>query len=267
MPPREFFVRAVFLTPTYNEAENLPTLATRLLALEPPIDVLCVDDASPDGTGRIADEIAAAEPRFHVLHRTGPRGYARASRDGLAWCLANGYDLVGTLDADLSHDPDVIPQLLAAIAGGADLAVGSRYVPGGELVVDWGRFRQAVSKAGSAWARTMIGTHVRDCTSGYRCYRATALSRLPFATLTSDGYCFLIEVLAEMADTGGCVAEVPIRYVDRRAGASKISRAIIVEAFWRTTALGLSRVFGERRRTRDARGNACDGRHSASETE
>jgi dolichol-phosphate mannosyltransferase len=251
-------LRAIFLTPTYNEAENLPELAARLLALEPAVDVLCVDDASPDGTGRIADGIAASEPRFHVLHRAGSRGYARASRDGLSWCLAHDYDIIGTLDADLSHDPAVVPRLLEAVADGADLAIGSRYVPGGELVVDWGRFREAVSKAGNVWARAMISTRTRDCTSGFRCYRAETLARLPFASLTSDGYCFLMEVLAEMVDAGGCVVEEPIRFVDRRAGSSKISKAIIAEALWRTTQLGASRVFGERRRVRRSGGIASD---------
>jgi dolichol-phosphate mannosyltransferase len=246
-------VRTIFLTPTYNEAENLPILAARLLALEPPIEVLCVDDNSPDGTGRVADELALANRRFHVLHRAGPRGYAPASREGLAWCLARGFELIGTLDADLSHDPETVPALIAAVEAGADVAIGSRYVPGGELVVDWSGFRRAVSRAGSAYARFMIGTPTRDCTSGFRCYRASALSRTPFARLTCDGYCFLIEMLAKLVDSGAHVIEVPIHYVERRAGASKISRKIIAEAFWRTTLLGFSRAFGERRAVRGPR--------------
>jgi dolichol-phosphate mannosyltransferase len=144
----------------------------------------------------------------------------------------------------------VIPALLAAVEDGADLAIGSRYVPGGELVADWSAFRRAVSRGGSAYGRTMIDTDTRDCTSGFRCYRSSTLARLPFADLTSDGYCFLIETLAELVDIGGCVKEIPITYVDRRAGASKISRRIIVEAFVRTTELGFSRLFGERRKSR-----------------
>jgi len=243
-------VPTIFLTPTYNEAENLRALAESLLALDPPIDVLVVDDNSPDGTGRIADDIAAADPRLHVIHRTGPRGYAPASREGLSWCLAQGYDVIGTMDADLSHDPSVVPSLVSAVRDGADLAIGSRYVTGGELVVDWGPLRRAVSQSGSAYARAMIGTPTRDCTSGFRCYRASTLGRLPFAELTSDGYCFLIETLADLVDVGGRIQEVPIRYVDRRAGASKISRRIVFEALARTTSLGFSRLFGERRKVR-----------------
>jgi dolichol-phosphate mannosyltransferase len=240
-------VRTIFLTPTYNEAANLATLAEQLLALEPQIEVLCVDDASPDGTGAIADEIAEANPRFHVMHRTGPRGYAAASRDGLAWCLGQGFELIGTLDADLSHDPSAVPDLVSAVELGADLAIGSRYVSGGKLVVEWGPVRRAVSQSGSRYARAAIGTNVRDCTSGYRCYRAESLADIDIASLTSDGYCFLVELLAALVDRGARIEEVPITYVDRRGGSSKISRRIIAEAFWRTSALGLARLTGRRK--------------------
>jgi dolichol-phosphate mannosyltransferase len=236
-------LKTVFVTPTYNEAQNLPTLAKRLLALDPPIDVLCVDDASPDGTGSLADAIAASSPRFHVMHRSGPRGYAAASREGLAWCLEHGYELIGTLDADLSHDPDSVPSLVSAVRSGADLAIGSRYVAGGSLIVDWGPFRRLVSRAGSAYASHALATSVRDCTSGFRCYRAAALRRTHFGELGSDGYCFLIELLAALIDEGADTEEVPIAYVDRHAGSSKISSAIITEAFWRTTLIALSRLF------------------------
>jgi dolichol-phosphate mannosyltransferase len=164
--------RTVVVIPTYNEAENLPVLVERLGVEAPDVDILCVDDASPDGTGFVADRIAAESSRFHVLHRAGARGYARASRDGLSWALDRGYDLVCTMDADLSHDPATLPALLAASDPGADLVIGSRYVPGGEIVVDWGPVRWAVSRMGSAYARTMIGCPVNDCTSGFRCYRA-----------------------------------------------------------------------------------------------
>lgn len=243
-------MRTIFLTPTYNEADNLPALARKLLALEPAIDVLCVDDDSPDGTGHIADDFAASDPRFHVIHRNGPRGYAPASREGLSWCLERGYDLIGTMDADLSHAPASVSALISAVQDGADLAIGSRYIRGGELVVQWGPLRKAVSRAGSAYARVMIGTPTRDCTAGFRCYRAASLARMPFQQLTSDGYCFLIETLAQFVDAGARVVEVPISYVDRRAGSSKISRKIIFEAFARTTSLGFSRLFGSRRAVR-----------------
>jgi len=238
-------MRAIVVVPTYNEAENLPALAEQLLALEPAVDVLVVDDASPDGTGGIADGIASDEPRFTVLHRTGPRGYAAASREGLRRALDGGYDLVCTMDADLSHDPGALPRLIAA-AESADLAIGSRYVEGGEIVVDWGPVRRAVSVSGSRYARLMTGANVHDCTSGFRCYRASALRSVPFEDLRSDGYSFLIEMLSGLSRTGARIVEVPIRYVDRRAGASKISRHIVVEALGITTGLGVKRLLRRR---------------------
>jgi dolichol-phosphate mannosyltransferase len=243
-------VSVAFVVPTYNEAENLPALVTQLLAIEPKLHVVCVDDASPDGTGAIADELAAANERFHVIHRTGPRGYSAASKEGLSWCLGQGFDLVGTIDSDLSHDPACIPALVAAIGSGADLAIGSRYIRGGELIVGWGVVRRAVSRAGGAYARLMIGTGVRDCTSGYRLYRASCLIGLPMSEIHAEGYGFLIELLALLTDSGATVAEVPITYVDRRAGSSKISRSIILEALVLTTGIGLSRLFGSRRKRR-----------------
>jgi dolichol-phosphate mannosyltransferase len=239
--------RTVVVVPTYNEAENLPVLVERLGVEAPDVDILCVDDASPDGTGDVADRMAADSPRLHVLHREGPRGYARASRDGLSWALDRGYDLVCTMDADLSHDPATLPALLAASDPGADLVIGSRYMPGGELAVDWEPARRAVSRMGSAYARAMIGCSVRDCTSGFRCYRAAVLAELPFADLRSEGYSFLIEMLALLGERGSRIVEVPIRYIDRRAGASKISRAIILEALVVATRLGVRRLLGSER--------------------
>ncbi|WP_295387195.1 polyprenol monophosphomannose synthase [uncultured Thiodictyon sp.] len=233
----------IVIVPTYNEADNLPVLAQRLLALDPPLAVLIVDDASPDGTGARADAIAAREPRLRVLHRTGPRGYAAACREGLRLALDGGYARICTMDADLSHDPAALPELIQAVAAGADLAIGSRYVEGGEILVDWGPVRRAVSRSGSAYARAMTGAPVHDCTSGFRCYRAAALAQVPLARMHSDGYSFLIEVLAAFARAEARIIEVPIRYVDRRAGASKISRRIIVEAFGITSWLGLRRLL------------------------
>lgn len=233
-----------FIVPTYNEAENLRELAERLLALTPEIHVVVVDDGSPDGTGEIADDIAAANGRFRVIHRTGPRGYAASSREGLRWCLSQGFDLIGTIDCDLSHDPAVIPGLAEALDAGADLAIGSRYVPGGSLEVDWGPIRRAVSQAGSRYARAMIGVRTHDCTSGFRLYRAETLASVPFGELRSDGYCFLIELLALLDRQGAAITEVPIVYVDRRAGTSKISRTIVWEALVSTTRLGLTRLLG-----------------------
>ncbi len=237
--------RAVMVVPTYDEAENLSVLAERLLALVPPIDVLVVDDASPDGTADLAEEIARREPRMHVVRRKGPRGYGGSCVDGLAWAVGNGYGLAMLMDADLSHDPAVIPAMLERIDAGADVVIGSRYVAGGGLEVpEWGPVRTAVSRLGSAYARAMIGTHVRDCTSGFRCYRREILERVGLHDLRSDGYSFQIEMLDRLTRLGAAVEEVPIVYVDRRAGVSKISRRIIAEALARTTAIGLSRVLG-----------------------
>lgn len=240
-------MRTVVVVPTYNEAGNLSRLAELLLALEPRMDVLCVDDGSPDGTGDIADGIAAAQERFHVIHRTGKRGYSVSSKEGMQWGLSRGFEIVATMDADLSHDPNALPQLIDAVEAGADLAIGSRYTPGGQVLVDWGPFRRAVSQAGSAYARIMVGTPTRDCTSGFRCYRANALSSISLPAIQSEGYSFLIELLAGLRDQGARIVERPITYVDRCHGASKISKSIILEALGRTTVVGLARLTGRRR--------------------
>lgn len=237
-------MRYLVVVPTYNEAGNVPDLLARLDAISPRPDVLVVDDASPDGTAGIAESVAEHDDAVHVLRREGPRGYARASLDGLAWALQRGYDLVCTMDADLSHDPASLPSLLDAAESGADVVIGSRYVDGGGLDVEWGPTRRALSRMGSAYARTMLGLPVRDCTSGFRCYRSEALRAIDLRSVSCEGYCFLIEVLDRLHRAGMRVEEVPIRYVDRLAGDSKISRRIILEAFARTTALGIRRIAG-----------------------
>jgi dolichol-phosphate mannosyltransferase len=235
-------MRSAIIIPTFNEAQNLPRLIERVLAIDLPIDVVVVDDASPDGTGDIADTIAARDERVHVIHRVGPRGYASASKEGLRWCLNRDYEIIGTMDADLSHDPDSLPALFAAVELGADLAIGSRYVAGGELLVDWSLGRKATSQVGSRYARMMIGTSVRDCTSGFRAYRACTLDDMDFESIDAGGYCFLIELLAKFAERNAVIVEIPITYIDRCAGASKISRNIILEALVRTTGLGVRRL-------------------------
>lgn len=239
--------RVAVLVPTYNEAENVGPLSERVLAADPRLDLCVVDDASPDGTGDIADRIAAAQPRVRVLHRSGPRGYAPASREGFEWALEHGYDVVCTMDGDLSHDPARIPAMLDRVANGADLVIGSRYVPGGGLEVDWGPWRRAVSQLGSAYARTMIGVPVRDCTSGFRCYSRTALETIRHDRIRSAGYSFLIQVLAELASAGLRIEEEPMTYVDRQHGRSKMSGVIVLEALGETTLLGLTRPFRRRR--------------------
>jgi len=236
--------RVIVVVPTYNEADNLRALAERVLAVTPDIELLIVDDDSPDGTGAIADEIAAEEPRFHIMHRTQNRGYAPSSREGLAWCRDNGYEFTLTMDGDLSHDPARIPAMLEKARSGFGLVVGSRYIDGGAVEADWGPIRRAISQMGSGYARAMIGTQVHDCTSGYRCYSAEALRTLRFEELRAEGYAFLIEVLRQLVAAGIQIAEVPIVYIDRQHGASKISQSIVLEALLETTGIGLRRVFG-----------------------
>ena len=242
--------RVIVVVPTYNEADNVRELTSRVLTALPGIELMIVDDDSPDGTGRICDEIAAAEPRFHIMHRTQNRGYAPSSREGLTWCRDEGYDFVLTMDGDLSHDPARIPALMQRAHAGADMVVGSRYVEGGSVEAEWGPARRAVSQLGSRYARAMIGAPVNDCTSGYRCYSSKALAALRFETLRSDGYAFLIEVLAQLVASGLTIAEVPIVYIDRQHGASKISRRIVLEALLETTGLGLRRILGAGRSAR-----------------
>ena len=237
--------RVAVLVPTYNEAENVAALAERVLAADPRLELLIVDDASPDGTGVLAGKLAENEPRIHVLNRTGPRGYARASAEGLEWCGANGFTTVCTMDGDLSHDPARLCAMLAARDAGADVVIGSRYVEGGGVEAQWGPIRRAVSEGGSRYARAMIGTKVHDCTSGFRCYGPRALQTLALSELRSDGYSFLIEVLAQLCDAGLDIEEVPIVYTDRQHGASKISRRIVLEALGQTTLLGVRRFYAE----------------------
>lgn len=230
------------IVPTYNESENVAVLIPRLLELDADLHVLIVDDSSPDGTAQVASDAGKDTGRVFVLVRTGKRGYAPASIEGLRWAAERGYERVCSMDADLSHDPDVLPRLLDAVAGDADVAIGSRYVPGGGIEVDWGWFRRAVSRTGSAYARTLLGLGVKDCTSGFRCYSSECLNRVDLAAIRSEGYSFLVELLFRLSQAGACVREVPITYVDRERGASKISKRIIFEALWRVTALGLSRI-------------------------
>ena len=236
--------RVIVVVPTYNEAENVRGLAERVLASLTGIELMIVDDNSPDGTGEIADQIAAEQPRFHVMHRTQNRGYAPSSREGLAWCRDAGYDFTLTMDGDLSHDPARIPALLERASAGAGLVVGSRYIDGGAVQAQWGPIRRAISQLGSRYARSMIGAQVHDCTSGYRCYSAEALRTLRFEDLHSDGYAFLIEVLSQLVRAGTQIAEVPIVYIDREHGASKISQRIVLEALLETTGIGVRRVLG-----------------------
>jgi dolichol-phosphate mannosyltransferase len=219
---------ALVVVPTYNELANLPVLAAGLME-QPNLRLLVVDDQSPDGTGDLADQLASAHSsRISVLHRTGHRGLGRSYVDGLREALREPVDVICQMDADLSHDPVQLPALIAA-ADQSDVIIGSRYVPGGRIV-NWPLRRRLLSRFANSYVRTVTGLAVRDCTSGYRCWRRDALASLPLDRLTSDGYAFLVEMLYVAARRGCRVAEVPITFVERRLGESKLSRDVVIES-------------------------------------
>jgi dolichol-phosphate mannosyltransferase len=216
--------------PTFDEAENLPGIAAAILGALPGATLLVVDDGSPDGTGQIADGLAGADPRIRVRHRPAKTGLGRAYLDGFGVALAGGADAVIQMDADWSHDPTVLPALLAPIVGGtADLVIGSRYVPGGHLE-DWGLGRRLISRLGSLFARVVLSLGPNDLTGGFKAWRATTLGTIPFDGVHAGGYVFQIEMTQRASRAGARVVEVPITFRDRRVGHSKMSRRIIVEA-------------------------------------
>jgi dolichol-phosphate mannosyltransferase len=221
--------RACVILPTYDERENLPRIVPEILAASPAIDVLVVDDNSPDGTGVLADELAARERRVGVLHRPRKEGLGRAYLAGFAKALASGYGRVLEMDADFSHDPAVLPALLGT---DADLVLGSRYVRGGSTV-NWGFGRRALSRGGSLYARAILGVGVRDLTGGFKCFRRKVLEGLDLESVRSTGYAFQIELTYRALRRGFKVVEVPITFVDRRVGQSKMNRGIVFEALWK----------------------------------
>jgi dolichol-phosphate mannosyltransferase len=224
--------------PTYDERENLAPMIAAILAAVPQVDVLVIDDNSPDGTGRLADEIAAAEPRVKVLHRAGKEGLGRAYLAGFAWALARDYGLVLEMDCDFSHDPKYLPGMLAA-AEEADLVLGSRYVEGGGTV-NWGVIRRLISRGGSLYARTILGLSVRDLTGGFKCFRREVLEAIELATVQSTGYTFQIELTYRAVRRGFTIRELPIVFADRRVGHSKMSRRIVLEALRRVWSIRFS---------------------------
>jgi dolichol-phosphate mannosyltransferase len=218
------------ILPTYDEAENLPGIAAAILEALPGAVLLVVDDASPDGTGALADAMAATDPRVRVRHRAGKHGLGRAYLDGFGVALEGGAVAVIQMDADWSHDPAALPALLAPVAEDrVDLVIGSRYARGGR-VEDWGFGRRIVSRGGSLFARTVLGLRVNDLTGGLKAWRATTLGSLPFEGIHAGGYVFQIEMTYRASRAGARVAEVPITFRDRRVGRSKMSRRIIAEA-------------------------------------
>ncbi|MFM7082211.1 MAG: polyprenol monophosphomannose synthase [Actinomycetota bacterium] len=236
-------MRVAVMTPTYNERDNVDAFLARIQAAVPTADIFFVDDNSPDGTGARVAEHATRQPRVHLISRVGERGYAAASRDGLTNIAALGFDAIITIDCDLSHDPNVIPNMLKQLAEGADVVIGSRYVAGGG-VRNWPLSHRLLSRWGNTYTGLMLGVGVRDCTSGFRAYSGEVIRAGTIATTTSSGYAFLTEVLFRLRQRGDCqIVEVPIIYADRIAGESKMSKTIISESMRRVTAWGLSRLW------------------------
>ncbi len=232
--------QSLIVVPTYNERENVRGVAERFLAALPGSEILFVDDNSPDGTGQLLDEIAAANPRVHVMHRAGKLGLGTAYVEGFGWGLQRGYEYLFEMDADGSHDPKYLTQMLALAEDGADVVVGSRYVPGGGTE-NWGIGRQIISRGGGLYARTVLGIDVRDVTAGFCCWRRAALERIDLPSITSNGYSFQIEMKYRAIKRGMRVVETPIVFVDRRVGQSKMSRAIFAEALLKVWALRFRR--------------------------
>lgn len=229
--------RLLVIIPTFDELENLPLIVGRVRSAVPEADILVADDNSPDGTGQLADELAAADPALHVLHRSGKQGLGAAYLAGFAWGLARGYDVLVEMDADGSHPPEQLPDLLARIDAGADMVLGSRWVEGGS-VVNWPRHREALSRGANTYARLALGLGLHDATAGYRAFRSATLEKLDLSEVSSRGYCFQIDLALRAVRRGLRVDEVPITFVEREHGTSKMDRSIVMEAFWRVTQWG-----------------------------
>jgi dolichol-phosphate mannosyltransferase len=242
-PPAETPVaadpRTVIIMPTYNERQNLEPVAGRVRAALPAADLLVVDDSSPDGTGDVADKLAEADPQVQVMHRTEKAGLGKAYIAGFSWALERGYDVIVEMDADGSHQPEYLPGLVAALAH-ADLAIGSRWTPGGK-VVNWPKSREILSRGANVYTRLMLGIGVRDATAGFRAYRAGTLRTISLSQVESTGYCFQIDLTMRVAQAGLTIVEVPITFVEREHGASKMSNSIILEAFWRVARWGTAK--------------------------
>ena len=240
------------IVPTYNEADNIRPITTAILGVLPTATILIVDDGSPDGTGQIADEMAAADPRIRVRHRRAKQGLGRAYLDGFGVALEGGAQIIVHMDADFSHDPAVLPALIAPIqADEADLVLGSRYTAGGG-VVDWGLGRRLISRGGSLFARTVLGLRPKDLTGGFKAWRATTLAAVPFEGVRAGGYVFMIEMTYRASRAGARVKEVPITFRDRRLGQSKMSKRIVVEALLVVIQLRLEDLLGKLRRRRQS---------------
>jgi dolichol-phosphate mannosyltransferase len=235
--------RALVVIPTYNEAPNLAGLLPQVLAQDPRIDALVVDDNSEDGTGRIADELARSDARIHVLHREGKLGLGTAYRAGFRWGLERGYDYLFEMDADFSHDPAHLKEFLKAVEG-ADLVLGSRYLGGRVTVVNWPMGRLMLSYCANIYARWLTGLRIWDLTGGFKCFRRRVLEAIDLDQVRSNGYAFQIEMSVRAWRKGFKLAEIPIVFVDRTEGQSKMNKAIVREAVWMVPRLRLMAWFG-----------------------
>jgi glycosyltransferase involved in cell wall biosynthesis len=247
------------IIPTYDERDTLPGTLARLRRAVPEADALVVDDASPDGTGQVADDLAAADAQVRVLHRSGKQGLGAAYLAGFELGLAGGYDVLVEMDADGSHQPEQLPRLLDAVRGGADLALGSRWVPGGS-VANWPLRRELLSRGANVYTRVLTGIGLHDATGGFRAFRREVLEVVGLDDVASQGYCFQVDLAWRAVRRGCCVVEVPIDFVERSAGESKMSHAIVREALWRVTVWGArhrgAQLVGAARAVRDRREEA-----------
>jgi len=239
-------VRSVIVAPTYNERENIEPFLRAVRLAVPEADVLIVDDNSPDGTGAVADHLASEQGQIKVLHRPGKQGLGSAYREGFSIALAEGYDVVVSMDCDFSHDPEVIASLITATCEGDDAVIGSRYIPGGGTV-DWPTHRRLLSRWGNRYVGLLLGLGVHDCTSGFRAYRSVALRDIDPMSTTAEGYAFLTELVRRLTNHGYKVGEVPITFRDRERGTSKMSSRIIIESMLLVTRWGISDLIHRRR--------------------
>lgn len=246
-PPRIGPLRVTVVVPTFNEADNIETLVRAVRQVLPSADVLVIDDGSPDGTADLAEKLDATLGRIEVVRRQEKSGLGAAYRFGLRYAMEHGADICVQMDADLSHDPAVLPALVSIVEHGADVAIGSRYVPGG-ITLNWPRRRRWVSRWGNRYAAGVLGLAVNDATAGYRAYRSTALDRMEFDTVAAEGYGFQIEMTYRLVTRGGKVVEFPIAFHDRTEGASKMSGSIISEALVLVPKLWISDFRGRRQR-------------------
>ncbi|MEO7371816.1 MAG: polyprenol monophosphomannose synthase [Ilumatobacteraceae bacterium] len=240
-------MRVTVVVPTYNEAGNIERLCREVRLAAPDAELLIVDDASPDGTGRLAEELGGVLGQISVIHRAGKAGLGAAYRAGLREAITRGAEICVQMDADLSHDPAVLPALIANAQHGADLTIGSRYVPGG-LTENWPRRRRMLSRWGNRYAAGVLGLAVNDATAGYRAYRTDALERMEFDTVKADGYGFQVEMTYRLVRIGGKVVEFPITFRDRTEGTSKMSGGIVREALMIVIELWVADFGGRRRR-------------------